>query len=472
MAKDKEYHKCSSCGYISTKWLGKCPECGSWNSFEKFIESKNPNAEQFKAKDISQGQSLKPASFSEIINNLKNQTKNRIYPFSANLLNNFFGSGGLVSSSLTLMAGEPGIGKSTFSLQILRALFNGSEVNKPNLMYITAEESIQELALRAKRLEIPQSITCFQANNFEKIEKVILENKPDVVIIDSIQTIYSPNINSNPGSVSQVSTLTNQFLAIAKSNNIAIILIGHVTKEGQIAGPKTLEHMVDSVLILEQSENPIFRTLSFTKHRFGSIENLLLLKMETNGLQIITDPSLVLLENIEQGIGIVYGMGIAKNLPFVVEIQALVNNKYEKKSNNDDETNTEKISFGRRESVGIKLSKLNIILAIIEKYLGISLKNKDVYVSVHGLPKNFEDDSLDLPILLSILSSMKNQNLENLNVEQLLSGGIDFEKNYFNKSQSKKQAFAGRLTLSGKLRQATNLELRKKTAKNLGFSLN
>lgn len=339
------------------------------------------------------------------------------------------------------MAGEPGLGKSTLSLQLLRAL----KANNKNikLLCITAEESTFELARRSERLKIPKEILVVQSNNFEQIQKLLERENPHVVIIDSIQTVSSSNIASSPGSVSQVSTLTNNFLAIAKARNISIILIGHVTKGGDIAGPKTLEHMVDSVLLMQSEENQHYRTLTFSKHRFGTTSAMLLMKMESSGLEIVTDPSLALLENLETGVGVCYGISLDKDLPLVVEVQALVGNE-----------NYSEKSFGRREALGIKNNKLNTILAICEKYLGISLRNQDVFVQVTGLPKNAVDDSLDLPILLAILSSLNNKSLSQL------------------MKTDDKLAFAGRLTLSGKIRKATHSESREKTAKKLKFEYN
>jgi DNA repair protein RadA/Sms len=261
------------------------------------------------------------------------------------------------------------------------------------LLYITAEESLSELARRSQRLGIPNDIMVVQSNNFEHISEILIETKPNLVIIDSIQTIFSDQLSSSPGSVAQVSFLAAQFLAISKNYNISIILIGHVTKEGQIAGPKTLEHLVDSVVLLESSQNNNYRTLTFSKHRYGSTNQQLLLKMEVNGLQIVTDPSLALLENLETGVGVCYGIAMDKNLPLVVEIQALISNV---------NGNT---GFGRREVLGLKLGKLNTILAIMEKYFDLELKNREVYVQISGLSKILTDDSLDLAILLALLSS-------------------------------------------------------------------
>lgn len=447
--KSKTIFKCSSCGREEAKWQGKCPECGSWNSFKEVVSESAKTAGEANF-SVNQNLHLEPETISDILTQVKESSTPRLYTFSAPALNSFWGRG-LVAGSLTLLAGEPGLGKSTLALQLLRSLNQGKNGDL-KLLYITAEESSFELARRSERLKIPKEIMVLQANNFEQIEQVLERFRPNVVIVDSVQTIFSSQINSNPGSITQVATISSQLLAISKSKNISIVLIGHVTKEGQIAGPKTLEHLVDSVLFLEPSESQQYRTLSFSKHRFGTTNSLLLLKMEESGLEIVTDPSLALLENLETGVGVAYGMAIDKDLPLVVEIQALVS-----------KPNFSGSFFGRREALGIKTAKLNTILAIAEKFLDLDLKNRDVYVQLAGLPKNLQDESLDLPILLAILSSFQEQSMSSILSKKLKTATTQI---------STKLIFAGRLTFSGNLRGATNLEIRQDTAKKLGFVYN
>lgn len=453
MPKIKNSYKCKICDFKSAKWLGRCPECQSWNSFEEIIEvqknsnslgGNNPTIRNFSSEHLK----LKPVTIGQVLEESKNNPERRFYPFVSKELSDFWHQG-LPAGSLSLLAGEPGLGKSTLALQLLRSLYLG-EAKPPNLIYFTAEESIMELVRRSVRLQIPPQIMALQSNSFTQIEKILVDQNPQIVIIDSIQTIFSEDLDSSPGSISQVSFLASQFMALTKQLNISIILIGHVTKDGGVAGPKALEHLVDSVILLESSKASNYRTLSFSKHRFGSTDKQLLLKMEENGLQIITDPSLALLENLESGIGICYGLAIDKNLSMVTEIQALVGKE-----------NFGEGSFGRREALGLKIGKLNTILAICEKYLNLNLKNRDVYVQITGLPKILDDDSLDLPILLAIISSIKEKE-----VEQFLKSSKK------NSKIIKKSIFAGRLTLSGKLRSPTNEELRQKTAKKLGFEFN
>ena len=448
----KTIYRCTSCQHETPKWVGKCPQCNGWNTLVEDTINVGKDLPDSMPKILTNESRgvLQPESITQVLEKISTQKEKRLYAFSADILNNFFGKG-LVAGSLTLLAGEPGLGKSTLSLQLLRALYQGKNDPIPNLLYITAEESTFELARRSERLKIPPQINILQSNNFEQIQQVLEIHRPDVVIVDSIQTMSSSQIASNPGSVSQVSTIASHLLAISKAKNISIIIVGHVTKDGQIAGPKTLEHLVDSVCMLESTESPQYRTLSFSKNRFGTTSQLLLLKMEESGLQIITDPSLALLENLETGIGVVYGMSIDKDLPLVVEIQALVG-----RPNFGAEG---KGGFGRREALGIKTSKLNTILAIAEKYLDINLKNQDVYLQVTGLPKNTVDDSLDLPVLLAIISSLKEKSINEI---------ISIKS----KKIIDKPIFSGRLTLSGKIRNATQLDQRNGTSEKLGFRYN
>jgi DNA repair protein RadA/Sms len=430
-------YKCNQCNLEFAKWTGKCSNCNAWNSLVEVADVKG------KQGIAISGPVSTPTSIGDILEMVKANPEKRHYEFSSPVLNDFWNKG-LISGSFLLLAGEPGLGKSTIALQILRSLY---EKNKNQILYITAEESLFELARRADRLGINKEILLLQTNNFEQIEKTLIETKPAIVVLDSVQTFYSSEMQSSPGSIMQVSYLASQLLSITKNYNISIILIGHVTKDGSIAGPKTLEHLVDSVLLLERSDVSNYRTLMFSKHRYGATDSQLLLKMEEKGMEIVSNPSLALLENLETGIGVCYGMAIEKSLPFVVEIQVLVS----KPSKSEE-------SYGRREAINLKMSKLNTIIAIAEKYLGIYLRSRDVYVQISGLAKNLTDDSLDLPILLAIISSINNKL-----VEDLFSG---------KKTKDKKPIFAGRLTLSGQIRNPTNDKERTKTASSLGFDYN
>lgn len=437
----KSLFRCKECSTEFAKWYGKCQKCDGWNTLEEISPVENAK----KGINIAGPVDI-PTSIEDILVQYKDKGERRFYEYSAPVLNEFWNKG-LVSGSFVLLAGEPGLGKSTLALQLIRSLFDGAKKSKDpaKILYITAEEAIFEIAKRADRLGIPKEILLLQTNNFEQIEKTLIETRPNIVVLDSVQTFYSSELTSSPGSIMQVSYIASQLLSISKNFNISIILIGHVTKDGQIAGPKTLEHLVDSVLMLEKSEVSNYRTLMFTKHRYGATDKQLLMKMVESGLEIVTNPSLALLENLETGIGVCYGLAIEKSLPFVVEIQVLVS-----KAGKGEE------GYGRREAINLKLSKLNTILAIAEKYLGVNIRSRDVYLQISGLAKNLADDSLDLPILLAIISSVKNKMVDDM----------------MKVDAKKKPIFAGRLTLSGLLRNATNEKDRESTSKNLGFNYN
>lgn len=439
--KTKVEYVCSNCGYTTNTWTGKCSNCGEWNTLEeKTVVVKSPKSlKQGNYTPLELADNADLVDLAELYERKSNQSS---YAFHAPILNDFWGEG-IVKGSLTLLAGEPGLGKSTFALQILRSIVTAK--SDTVCWYISGEESNTQFGMRAKRLGIPDSIVTLQTSNWNVVQDKLTANKPDFIILDSIQTIYDPELGSAPGSVAQVSSLASKILYLCKSLGITCVIIGHVTKDGSIAGPKTLEHLVDSVLNLERSSQLGITTLSFSKHRFGSTQQLILLKMEEEGLQIITNPSLALLENLEHGIGVTYGMTLDRNLPLVIEIQSLVTQPY----------NRETPSYGRRETQGIKSSKLNIILAIIEKYLHIDLKGADVYVQVNGLTGKSDDPNLDLAILLSILSSYINKPVNDM----------------FSLTKAKPIFFA-RLTLSGSIRKSTSTKQLQSSSSKLGFEPN
>jgi DNA repair protein RadA/Sms len=441
MAKRKTttHWMCSDCGNETLTWEGKCSSCGAWNTIK---EVKILIEESEEKQSISKSSDAAAKTLLELSSELEISPNSHHYAFQSTHLQKFFGSG-ITVGSLTLLAGEPGLGKSTLCLQLLRSLIKKNSTLQ--CLYITAEESSHELARRSKRLGIPNELIIAQANNWSQISTLLTKHSGGVVVVDSIQTVYDHELTAAPGSVTQVSTLTSRLLAFAKSTDTAVILVGHVTKDGNIAGPKTLEHLVDSVLVIDSTESPAYRTLTFTKHRFGSTSELLLLKMGANGLDIITDPALALLETLEHGTGIVYGITMTKNLPSVTEIQALVT-----------VPNSEQFSKGERTSIGIKSARLDTIIALMNKYLGVNLHSFGVFVHITGSTKVADDPSLDLPIMLAIISSYRNQS-----IDQLL--------NILSKSKS---LFTGRLTLSGTIRAATMLNERTNVATKLGYELN
>lgn len=428
---------CSHCGNISSKWLGKCPVCGEWNSYEEKVLQSVGSTGSTKTPPARIQTTIKRASLQESLENITDKTQRRLQ-LNSSLLQEFF-NGGITSDSLTLLAGEPGLGKSTFALQLLRSALDAQNIEA---LYVTAEESIEELTRRAQRIGVPTNLQLLQSQQYESIEKEIITTRPQLVILDSIQTIYATSSDSAPGSVAQVTNIATQLLSICKTYNIAIIIIGHVTKDGSIAGPRTLEHLVDSVLLLERSQHDLL-TVSFIKYRFGTTESLLFLRMGENGLSIVQDPSLLLLENLEDGVGITYSIVRIKNQNIVVEVQALASK------------NIAGIGY-QRQGIGITNAKLNSLIAIMKKYLHYDMDSMDVYVSLIGLPKGAWDESLDLAIALALISSIHDTPLPQL----------------FRLSTKQRQVFAGRLTLSGSIRPATANAIRLSTAKKLKLDYN
>jgi DNA repair protein RadA/Sms len=291
-------------------------------------------------------------------------------------------------------------------------------------------------------LGIPGALNLLQTQKYEQIEQELIHSKPQLVVIDSIQTIYSGSMESSPGSVAQVTNIVTQLLAICKTERIALLIIGHVTKEGSIAGPRTLEHLVDTVLMMEKTQQDLL-TVSFNKYRFGSTEHILFLKMAETGLAIIQDASLLLLENLEDGVGIIYSIVRIKNQNVVVEVQALVSKNYGG-------------AGFQRQGIGITAAKLNSIVAIIRKYLQYDLDGTDIYVNIVGMPKGNWDESLDLAVALAILSSYLNRPIQEL----------------IHTSSKARPVFSGRVTLSGTIRPATALATRQKTASKLKLNYN
>lgn len=426
---------CTNCQHTSTQWQGKCQQCNEWNTL---VESTTASGLTTTAKTNVQLRASEQATLADTLKNLDEGPIAR-HQFHSEQLNDFF-SGGLAPDSITLLAGEPGLGKSTLSLQLLKSLIINTNTSS---LYITAEESLSEVARRAHRLKVPETLTILQTQQFEIIEKELVSKKPSVVILDSIQTVYSRSMDSAPGSVAQVTNIVTQLMAICKTLGIALIIIGHVTKEGAIAGPRTLEHLVDTVLMLERTQHDLL-TLSFSKNRFGTTEHILFLKMQEGGLVIITDPSLLLLENLEDGVGITYSIVRIKNQNIVVEVQALTSKNFSG-------------TGFQRQGIGITSAKLNSLIAILKKYLGLELDSFDIYVTLQGLPKGSWDESLDLAILLSIISSYKNAPIEDVLKITKTKG---------------RPVFSGRITLSGTIRTATAEITRKKTASTLKLQYN
>lgn len=391
MAKNKTFFSCQQCGYESPKWLGKCPSCGAWNSMveeEKTVEFQ-------RAITISTGN--KPQSVTQI----KSGEYER-YNTGISELNRVLG-GGLVRGSLTLISGDPGIGKSTLLLQTANNI--AKEFGK--VLYVSGEESEEQIKMRADRLGAEEDeLYILSETNIDSIEKHIDELEPIFVVIDSIQTLFKTNITSAPGSVSQVRECSNELMRIGKTRNIPLFIVAHVTKQGELAGPRVLEHMVDTVLSFEGERTEDFRILRTVKNRFGTTSEIGVFEMRQEGLMQIMDPSRVFLEETsvnEEGsvvIGIMEG-----TRPILVEIQALVS-----------ET---KAPMPRRTAVGIDYSRLSLILAVLEKKLRIPFYNCDVYVNVVG-GLNIDGTFADLGLALALVSSIKGKKF---NMSKMLVAG-------------------------------------------------
>ncbi|MFL0270180.1 DNA repair protein RadA [Candidatus Clostridium radicumherbarum] len=390
MAKAKSFYVCQSCGYETPKWLGKCPSCGAWNSMVE--EQKSLPSDFGRAITISSGN--KPKS----IVNIKSGEYER-YDTGIAELNRVLG-GGLVKGSLTLISGDPGIGKSTLLLQTA----NNIAKNVGKVLYVSGEESEEQIKMRGDRLQaMAPELYILSETNIEIIEQHIDEIDPIFVIIDSIQTLFKTNLTSAPGSVSQVRECSSDLMRLGKTKNIPFFIVAHVTKQGELAGPRVLEHMVDTVLSFEGERTEEFRILRTVKNRFGTTSEIGVFEMVSEGLKEISDPSRVFLEetSFTQEGSVVIGV-MEGTRPILVEVQALVS-----------ET---KSPMPRRTAVGIENSRLSLILAVLEKKLRIPFYNCDVYVNVVG-GLNIDGTYGDLGLALALISSIKGKEI---NLEKVL----------------------------------------------------
>ncbi len=417
MAKTKTTFFCQNCGYQSTKWLGKCPACGEWNTFVEEVVSKKDD----KKHGVKKGEKKsKPVLISQI----SAEKEERIDTGSGEL-NRVLG-GGLVSGSVVLIGGEPGIGKSTLLLQ------TALNMKGLRILYVTGEESQQQIKMRADRIGV-QNDNCFILNEtfttdiFKQIDAV----EPDLLIIDSIQTLYTDTLESSPGSISQIRETTGELMRFAKTTQVPVLLIGHITKEGNLAGPKVLEHMVDTVLQFEGDRHYGFRILRSMKNRFGSTSELGIFEMHTGGLREVNNPSEVLLsQRDEPASGVAIAAMIEGQRPMLIETQALVTSA----------------AYGtpQRSSTGFDLRRLNMLLAVLEKRSGFKLGTKDVFLNIAGGIR-VGDPAIDLAVVAAILSSLEDIAMEN-NI-----------------------CFAAEVGLSGEIRAVTHIENRIMEADKLGF---
>lgn len=415
MAKVKTVFFCSNCGAESAKWVGKCGSCNEWNTYQEEVIQKGNIAH-----------STRPSGENEpiAIHDIAAQTERRTILLDSEF-NRVLG-GGLVPGSVTLIGGEPGIGKSTLMLQIALNYTAGSVV------YITGEESEQQIKMRAERVPGQSECLVYTETATHEAIKRLKKIKPSLVIVDSIQTMHSPFIESTPGSVSQIRESASDFIQYAKTSQASVILIGHITKDGNIAGPKILEHMVDTVLQFEGDRNHVYRLLRANKNRFGSTNELGIYEMTGQGLRQVSNPSEILIQSHEEGLS---GSAVAATMeglrPMLIEIQALVS--------------TAVYGTPQRSVTGFDLRRLNMLLAVMEKRCGFKLGIKDVFLNLAGGVR-VEDPGIDLAVVASVLSS-------NLDIP-IETGTV----------------FSAEVGLSGEVRPVTRIEQRISEAEKLGFT--
>lgn len=421
MSKVKSAFFCSNCGYESAKWLGKCPSCGSWNTFVQEVIHKETSQKENGWKNFNEDKKeIKTIALHEVTT----PEQRRIITPDAEL-NRVLG-GGIVPGSITLIAGEPGIGKSTLFLQI------GLLLKDITILYISGEESEQQIKMRADRLKIQNDqFYLLTETSTQTIFQEIKKLRPQLVIVDSIQTIHSPYIDSSPGSISQIRESASEFQRFAKETNIPVFLIGHITKDGAIAGPKILEHMVDTVLQFEGDRHYAYRILRTTKNRFGGTAELGIYEMSGEGMRGVNNPSEILITQKDDRLsGIAIASTIEGMRPLLIEVQALVTQSV--------------YGTPQRTVSGFDLRRMQLLLAVLEKRGGFHFGVKDVFLNIAGGIK-VEDPSIDLAVLCALLSSYEDVPLPDLT------------------------CFAGEVGLSGEIRAVHRIEQRIAEAEKLGF---
>lgn len=421
MAKIKSAYFCQSCGFESAKWLGKCPSCIQWNTFvEEVIEKPTSNNAVWKT-TVGASRVSKPSKLDEI----HSITEERLLTGDGEL-DRVLG-GGLVPGSVTLIGGEPGIGKSTLMLQL------ALNIKDKRVLYVSGEESEQQIKMRADRITKEPKANCFilTETSTQNIFKQLEHLEPEILVIDSIQTLHSAHIESTPGSVSQVRECTAELLRFAKETATPVFLIGHITKDGAIAGPKILEHMVDTVLQFEGDRHHVYRILRSIKNRFGAAAELGIYAMQGDGLREVSNPSEVLLSQRDEELsGITIGATIEGARPMLIETQALVSIS----------------AYGtpQRSATGFDTKRMNMLLAVLEKRCGFRLSAKDVFLNIAGGIR-VEDPAIDLSIIAAIISSHEDIPI------------------------SSKTCFAAEVGLSGEIRAVNRIEQRISEAEKLGF---
>lgn len=382
MAKQKRVFVCQECGYEAPKWMGKCPGCGEWNSLVEELAAPQPAS-------VPRGIGMTGHNKPETLHDISVQEEER-YGTGMNELDRVLG-GGIVRGSLILIGGDPGIGKSTLLLQICNHL--GKEGKR--VLYISGEESARQIKMRANRLRVSaEGIFLLSETNLDLIMNHVEDVQPDFLVVDSIQTIFRPQMASAPGSVSQVREATAVLMGLAKTTGVAVFIVGHVTKEGAIAGPRVLEHMVDTVLYFEGERHYTYRILRSVKNRFGSTNEIGLFEMREGGLAEILNPSELLLSKRDQDVsGSTVLCTMEGTRPMLVEVQALVS--------------TTAFGMARRMSTGIDYNRVVLLMAVLEKKVGLQLYNQDAYVNVAG-GLRIDEPAADLAVVVAIASSFRN----------------------------------------------------------------
>ena len=424
MAKIKTTYFCQSCGYQSAKWLGRCPACGEWNTFvEELVQKDEAEKGNWRSPSAGPG-GVKVAPKPKAIHAINYEEQPRIRTVDAEL-NRVLG-GGIVPGSLVLIGGEPGIGKSTLLLQIALSLAG------IRVLYVSGEESEQQIKMRAERLDAPTSdCHVMTETSTQNIFRVVEHFEPEILIVDSIQTMQSSLVESGAGSVSQVRECTAEFMKYAKESGVPVFMIGHITKEGSLAGPKVLEHMVDTVLTFEGDRHTTYRILRTTKNRFGSTDELGIYEMLGTGLRQVTNPSEILISQRDEALsGVTIGSMLEGNRPLMIETQALVS----------------VATYGtpQRSSTGFDAKRLNMLLAVLEKRGGFRLGQQDVFLNIAG-GLRVEDPAIDMAVCAAVVSS------------------------YEDIAISPSVAFAAEVGLGGEVRAVSRIESRIAEAEKLGF---
>ena len=423
MAKAKDtIFFCKECGYESAKWAGQCPACHEWNTFVEAPAEREVKASVRKSVSASQNAERKQVPLAGVTATEDERIQTHIEEFDRVL------GGGIIKGSLVLVGGDPGIGKSTLLTQVCKALSDDGH----KVLYITGEESLGQIKLRADRIgSFNENLLVMAETDLDAIEAALTEEKPEVAIIDSIQTMYRPDVTGAPGSLGQVRECTALFMQLAKGLSISIFVVGHVTKEGVVAGPRTLEHMVDTVLYFEGEAQGTYRILRGVKNRFGSTNEIGVFEMRSDGLNEVKNPSeFMLMGRPENASGSIVSCSIEGTRPILLEIQALVARSG--------------LGTPRRSSTGIDYNRMNLLIAVLEKRLGFQLSECDAYVNIVGGVK-INETALDLAVLIAIASSYLDVTVD--------AGTIAL----------------GEVGLSGEVRNVSMIEARVNEAKKLGF---